>query len=66
MSLMEDIDDLMWPVIIKYEKALFADEWCELENWCNEQFGKNGWWLEKNVMRFRKEEHATMFVLRWS
>jgi hypothetical protein len=65
MSLIDDIDDLMWPVFVKFDKALVPDEWYELDCWCNQQFGKDGWWLEKGVMRLRKEEHATIFLLRW-
>lgn len=66
MSLIEDLDDLMFPVEVKFDKALNPAEWYQLTDWCDKQFGNDGWWLEKGTMRFTKEEHATLFLLRWS
>lgn len=65
MSLIDDLDDSLWCVRVDFSKALKADEWLELYQWCNIQFGKDGWQLARNIMRFKKEEHATMFLLRW-
>lgn len=65
-SILKDLDDLMWPVSIKFNRDWTSSEWYDFKDWCNIQFGMNGWWLdEKYYMRLKKEEYATIFILRW-
>ena len=66
MSLLEDLDDLMLLVHVKYDWKFDDSNWPTFYNWCNEQFGTNGWWLEKGVMQLRRPEYASIFVLRWT
>jgi hypothetical protein len=67
MSLQHDLDSLMWPVMLKFNKSMNLNEWWDFTDWCNDTFGMNGWFLDgHNRMYLRKEEYATIFVLRWS
>lgn len=65
-SLLEDLDELMWPIKFKLDQKISRAEYYDLVDWCNIQFGMNGWWMdEKYYMRLKKEEHRTLFILRW-
>jgi hypothetical protein len=66
MSLIDDLDDLMFPFQCKFPRKLTPDEWYTLVEWCNDTCGKNKWWAEQNLIRFRQEEHMMLFLLRWA
>lgn len=66
MSLEKDLDELMWPDVITFNKSLNPLEWYELDAWCDNTFGKNNWFVGKNRAYFRKEGSSTLFLLRWA
>lgn len=63
-----NLDNLTWPDrgTAPFKKEMTINEWYELTEWCNKNFGKNGWFFEKNKIYTRKAEHLTLFLLRWS
>ncbi len=67
-TLERDLDNLMWfdRGIAPFKKAMTMKEWHELTEWCNKNFGENGWFIEKSKIYTRKPEHLTLFLLRWS
>ena len=67
-KLFEDLDELMWfdRGTAPFTKALNPSEWYELTEWCDNYFGKNSWFIEKNEIHTRKPEHLTLFLLRWA
>jgi hypothetical protein len=40
----------------------------QVQNWCQEKFGKSGarWFEKKDKFYFKSEKDLTMFILRWS
>jgi len=67
-KLERDLDELMWfnRGTAPFTKALTPAEWYELTEWCDKNFGRNGWLIEKNTIHTRKPQHLTLFLLRWS
>lgn len=68
IALIRDLEELTWPFrgTAPFTKALTLDQWDELTDWCDRNFGKNAWFIEKNKIHTRKPEHITLFLLRWS
>lgn len=64
----QDLDDLMWfdRGTAPFAKSLTPDQWSELIEWCDNNFGKNNWFVERNKIHTRKAEHLTLFLLRWA
>ena len=65
-SLLEDLDDLMWPVRIEFLRKFTPREYSDFVDWCNDYFGMNGWFHASNgYIWLRKEEHEIIFILKW-
>ena len=64
MSIIEELDAMMSPFQVPFYKPLNADQWYELFKWCDEQFEKQ-YYLDRNTISFKNEEHATLFALKW-
>jgi hypothetical protein len=67
-KLQRDLEELMWfnRGTAPFIKELTSAEWFELTKWCDSNFGKQNWFIEKNKIHTRKAEHITLFLLKWS
>lgn len=67
-TLHDDLAELIWfdGGTATFNKALTPAEWYDLTEWCDKNFGKQNWFIEKNKIRTKKAEHITLFLLRWS
>jgi hypothetical protein len=66
MSLIGELDDLLWAEKCEFTRHLNRDQWDELEIWCDETFGKYNWFWTDGKMHFRQTNQAVIFLLRWS
>lgn len=62
-------DHCHWGLPAKFDKTLTEDQWKEIKNWCNHQFGEKNWFVGPNYIMFNghcPESSSTLFLLRWS
>ena len=65
-SLLEDLDELMYPYRCEFGKAMATADWFEWYKWMNQTYGASDWCIEKNVVWFKREEDMVLFILRWA